>query len=124
MQRFPLSYNQSGYLPSRVVQPYGNIPHQSGFTEGQISLSLDSTSTATVTQPHQLHISDGTNDAHVQPMAPPPRSRKRKAPTLRRDEWEPVKARVIELHINQSLPLPKVKEIVEEEFKLIGFTAT
>jgi hypothetical protein len=124
IQHFPLSYNQGEYLPSRAVQPYGNIPHQSGFTEDQISLSLDSTPTATVAQPHQLHISNRTNDTHVQPMAQPPKSRKRKAPTLRRDEWEPVKARVIELHSNQSLPLPKVKEIVEEEFKSIRFTAT
>jgi len=42
---------------------------------------------------------------------------------LRRDEWEPVKARVVELHISQKLPLPEVRKIVEEEFKSSGFTA-
>ena len=94
----------------------------SRYTEATMSLPLDPTSTATVIQSHQLPVSDGTND--VQPMAPPPKPRRRNAPTLRRDEWEPVKARVIELHITQNLPLPEVKKIVEEEFKSSGFAAT
>ena len=46
--------------------------------------------------------------------------RKRKAPTLRVDAWEPYKARIIELHIEQGLPLGKVKDTIEKEF---GFTA-
>ncbi|KIN05215.1 hypothetical protein OIDMADRAFT_66026, partial [Oidiodendron maius Zn] len=53
-------------------------------------------------------------------MRPPIKSRKRKAPTLKADAWEPYKARVIELHINQGMPLQKVKEIIENEF---NFTA-
>ncbi|OCL06080.1 hypothetical protein AOQ84DRAFT_441071 [Glonium stellatum] len=55
-------------------------------------------------------------------MGPPARPRKRKAPTLRADEWEPYKARVIELHIERDppLPLPKVKDAIEAEF---GFVA-
>lgn len=120
------SYDEGWYRPGQAVQPYGNTAmfHQGGFTQGQTSLSADPTSNTTVVQSHQLPVSDGANDVHVQPMAPPPKPRKRKAPTLRRDEWEPVKARVIELHITQSLPLPKVKKIVEEEFKSSGFTAT
>jgi hypothetical protein len=40
------------------------------------------------------------------------------------DDWEPVKARVIKLHVVQKLPLPDVMQIVEEEFKSINFTAT
>ncbi|KAH8592587.1 hypothetical protein B0O99DRAFT_464286, partial [Bisporella sp. PMI_857] len=55
---------------------------------------------------------------------PRPNSRKRKAPTLRADDWEPVKARVIELYIDRERPLPEVKEVVEQEFNSIGFTAT
>ncbi|PVH70226.1 hypothetical protein DL98DRAFT_388852, partial [Cadophora sp. DSE1049] len=55
---------------------------------------------------------------------PLPRSRKRKAQTLRDEDWEPVKRRVIELHITQNIPLPEVKIRVEEEFKSSGFTAT
>lgn len=57
---------------------------------------------------------------HGAPMRSPIKSRKRKAPTLKADAWEPYKARVIELHINQGMPLQKVKEIIENEF---NFTA-
>lgn len=51
-------------------------------------------------------------------------SRKRKAPTLREADWEPVKTRVIELHIQEGLSLPEVKNIIEEEYELIEFRAT
>lgn len=59
-------------------------------------------------------------------MGPPATStpRKRKAPTLRREDWEPVKARIIELFGSQSLPLREVKDMIEQEFEMIGFTAT
>ena len=53
-------------------------------------------------------------------MSPPPKRRKKKAPTLRAKDWEPYKARILELHDVQKLPLVKVKEMIEEEF---GFTA-
>ncbi|KAF2490246.1 TPR-like protein [Lophium mytilinum] len=53
-------------------------------------------------------------------MAPPANPRKRKAPTLRADDWEPYKARVLELHITLKLPLPEVKKRIEYEF---GFNA-
>ena len=52
--------------------------------------------------------------------SPPPKYRKKKAPTLRAKDWEPYKARVLELHDSQKLPLVKVKEMIEKEF---GFTA-
>jgi hypothetical protein len=54
------------------------------------------------------------------PMAPPPKRRKKKAPTLRAKDWEPYKNRILELHITQKLALPKVKTMIEEEF---NFTA-
>ncbi|KAF4957662.1 hypothetical protein FSARC_11218 [Fusarium sarcochroum] len=54
------------------------------------------------------------------PMGPPPKGRKKKAPTLRAKAWEPYKSRILELHIAQKLSLEKVKEKIEEEF---GFTA-
>jgi len=54
------------------------------------------------------------------PMAPLAQPRKRKAPILRADDWEPYKARIIELHITQNHPLGKVKEIVKEEFGFIA----
>jgi Clr5 domain len=49
------------------------------------------------------------------------KARKKKAPNLTAKAWEPYKARVIELHISQGVPLPRVKEIMEEE---AGFEAT
>ena len=57
---------------------------------------------------------------HGAPIGSAIKSRKKKAPTLKADAWEPYKARVIELHINQGKPLQKVKEIIENEF---NFTA-
>ena len=53
-------------------------------------------------------------------MAPPVQTRKKKAPTLRAEAWEPYKARILELHIEQRRPLREVKQIIEEEF---GFVA-
>lgn len=53
-------------------------------------------------------------------MGPPTQSRKRKALTLREADWEPYKARILELFTTQELPLPKVKQIIEEEY---GFKA-
>ncbi|KAI8718480.1 Clr5 domain-containing protein [Fusarium sp. LHS14.1] len=54
------------------------------------------------------------------PMGPPPKRRKKKAPTLRAEAWEPYKARILELHVTQKLSLGMVKKQIEEEF---GFTA-
>ena len=51
---------------------------------------------------------------------PDARPRKKKARTLREGDWEPYRERIVELHITQKLPLPKVKVLIEEEF---GFTA-
>ncbi|RGP65710.1 kinesin light chain 2 [Fusarium longipes] len=78
--------------------------------------------------PHQHPISapHGTTPLHDETvpaetsMGPPPKRRKRKAPTLRAKDWEPYKARVLELHITKKLPLKEVKTIIEEEF---GFNA-
>lgn len=53
-------------------------------------------------------------------MGPPDRPRKRKAATLRADDWEPYKKRILDLHIEQKMPLRKVKELIEEKY---GFKA-
>ena len=122
------SYHQGGYLSGQAAQPYGNT----GFASHEMSLLLEPTSNNTFALPQQLPISTSTN-SNVQSMAPPPgpqlmapplNPRKRKAPTLRDEDWNPVKARVIELHITQNVPLAEAKRIVEEEFKSIGFIAT
>ena len=72
---------------------------------------------------HAPYIMESFGDAQTMPiipMGPPAKPRKRKAPTLRADAWEPYKARIIELHIQQGLPLREVKENIMNEF---GFTA-
>jgi hypothetical protein len=69
---------------------------------------------------HNVALSNSAQNSSAPSMGPPSRPRKRKAPTLRADDWEPYKARVVELYVNQGLALKKVKEKIEEEF---GFTA-
>ncbi|KAG5658045.1 hypothetical protein KAF25_006996 [Fusarium avenaceum] len=56
----------------------------------------------------------------VSSMGPPPKRRKKKAPTLRAKDWEPYKARILDLHVTQKLSLVTVKNMMEREF---GFTA-
>jgi hypothetical protein len=53
-------------------------------------------------------------------LDPPIKRRKKKAPTLRASDWEPFKARIIELHITQKRSLPEVKKMIESE---LGFVA-
>ncbi|KAF2271084.1 TPR-like protein, partial [Lojkania enalia] len=64
--------------------------------------------------------SDVQTTPTTHPMGPPTRPRKRKAPTLCADAWEPYKARIVELHVTLGLSLPEVKKKIEDEF---GFTA-
>lgn len=113
----PTTSHQVGYHLVPVSQ-------QRGLAGGQRALSPHLYTTDTVAQLHELVADNSTHDDNVQTMAPPPNPRKRKAPTLRRDDWEPLKARIIELHITQKRPLSEVKKMVEEEFKVIGFSAT
>jgi hypothetical protein len=65
----------------------------------------------------QSFSGEGTSNAA---MGPPTKTRKKKAPTLRAEAWEPFKSRILDLHIKQNLPLPAVKKCIEDEFQ---FTA-
>jgi hypothetical protein len=58
--------------------------------------------------------------APASPMGPPAQPRKRKAPTLRADDWEPHKHRVLELHLTQELPLPEVRKRMEDDYGFIA----
>jgi len=123
----PPSCNGENYIFWPVGHAYGTADtYHDSFVFGQTSLLLDANVNNATTQVQQLPLpmSDGAGDVDMQPIAPQPNPRKRKAPTLRNDDWEPVKTRVIELHIAKKLPLPEVKETVEREYKAIGFTAT
>lgn len=71
-------------------------------------------------QAQGLQLPSDAQDIAALPIPPPTKTRKRKAPTLTADAWNPYKDRIVELHIEQNLPLSKVKETMEKEF---GFTA-
>jgi len=106
------------------MQTNGNTTasHSNGLATGQLSLSFNPNPNDSAIQPPQLPIADSISEGNTQLVAPSPNLRKRKAPTLRAEDWDRVKARIIELHITQMLPLPGVKDIVERETP--GFIAT
>ncbi|XWX00380.1 hypothetical protein V2A60_008400 [Cordyceps javanica] len=47
--------------------------------------------------------------------------RRRKAPTLREHDWEPLKTRIVDLHIKENMSLPDVRALMQKER---GFEAT
>ncbi|KAF2248169.1 hypothetical protein BU26DRAFT_519899 [Trematosphaeria pertusa] len=69
--------------------------------------------------PARIALARESNVLPTTAMGPPTQQRKRKAPTLRAEAWEPYKARIIELHITRSLPLKDVKTMMED----FGFIA-
>jgi hypothetical protein len=71
-------------------------------------------------QGHDKTLVRNTEFVPSSPMAPPTKPRKKKAPTLHAEDWEPYKKRILELYIDKATPLPEVKVIIESEF---GFKA-
>jgi hypothetical protein len=65
-------------------------------------------------------FASASTSAPASPMGAPIRLRKRKAATLRADDWEPYKMHILDLHIKQKKTLPEVMRIVEEKY---GFKA-
>jgi hypothetical protein len=120
------SHDEGGYHPGPAAQPYDNKPgsHGSGLSGGQMALSFSQYPKTIATQTHQVLTNNSASDDDLQPMAPLPKSRKRKAPTLSLNDWELVKDRVIELYFTLDLKLLEVKRRIEEEFRSSGFTAT
>ena len=119
--------NQAIGLQSQISLPQNNDPltEQLLFTNSETSQFLNAYSVAPQSNSNYSHSFSNVGQISVAPVAaPPPRRRKRKAPTLRSGDWEPVKSRIIELHITQNLPLPDVKNIIETEFETSGFSAT
>jgi hypothetical protein len=122
----PLVSQQAYGLHGSPMAPHDvslqTLPTDGHVTTGQSSMS-QSFHPSPALHIHASHNAESFDDTpNIPPtsMGPPTKSRKRKAPTLRADAWEPYKARVVELHIMQKLPLPEVKKTIEEEF---GFTA-
>jgi Clr5 domain len=110
-------YPTSEELASEALPP--SVPPISGHSH----TSPASNPPRPLDHPNQVQIfqlSSDVQDIAAPPMPPPTKTRKRKARTLTADAWNPYKDRIVELHIEQNLPLSKVKETMEKEF---GFTA-
>lgn len=117
---------QSHYVAQRAYEPYTvhlapdstlqPQPQDRQFFAG----SLDPVPTFSTHEHHDAESAGNTQSMPASPMGPPSRPRKRKAPIRRADDWEPYKARILELHIAQKLPLNTVKEKIRAQF---GFTA-
>ena len=95
---------------------------QIASTHNYVSHSFDLSPAPYTNQPQNFPPPNETTDTTAPSMGPPTRTRKRKAPTLHADDWEPYKARIIELHIERDPPFPlrKVKDNIEAES---GFVA-
>jgi len=87
--------------------------------QSYVSYLFDPSSALHTGEPYNAEPFSETQVTPAIPMGPP-KSRKRKAPTLHTDAWEPYKARIVELHITQGLPLREVKKTIKSDF---GFTA-
>lgn len=119
-------------ISDQAFEPYDNgsaleypvlntmtTPNELASVRSNMLHSFDS-SLPDCSQPHDLNSAGEARDTTATSMGPPTRTRKRKAQTLRAEDWEPYKSRVIELHIERNLPLPEVKDIMEKEFGLIA----
>ena len=69
---------------------------------------------------HNLQLDTAGLGTTSSSMGPPPKKRKRKAPTLHSEMWDPYRGRILELHISRGLPLKEVQKIIEAE---TGFSA-
>jgi hypothetical protein len=101
-----------------MLPPLGQL----ASTHNYVSNSFDPSPAPYTGQPQNFPPFNETKDTTAPSMGPPTKTRKRKAPTLHADDWEPYKARIIELHVERDPPFPlrKVKDIIEAEF---GFVA-
>lgn len=71
--------------------------------------------------PHNLQATSNGHDGNPpSSISLPSKKRKKKAPTLRADAWEPYKDRIVQLHIQEGQPLRKVKETMERECNFIA----
>ena len=122
---FPLSslyISQQAYHAHESHSPYAVFPAQ--YVPGEASVTTAQDDTYRIfDRLHTSHIVkplDGTESIPTNPAIPTLRTRKRKAPTLCAKAWEPYKARILDLHVANKLPLRDVKTMIEAEF---GFSA-
>lgn len=121
------------YASEQVYEHYGNALELNGsalqmqLQDGRVTPSqihvAHSFDPSPALYTHAANNTGSFGDTRITPtipMGPPTRPRKRKAPTLRASDWEPYKARIVELHIMEKRPLQEVREAIKMEF---GFTA-
>ncbi|KAH7111911.1 hypothetical protein B0J13DRAFT_576196 [Dactylonectria estremocensis] len=124
---------QSPYVAQQAYESYGNhlalddsasqmqaLDRQFTIDQSHMSHPFNPSRALRIHAPYNAEAFSDAQTIPAIPMGPPTKPRKRKAPTLRAEAWEPYKARILELHITQKLPLREVKEKIEEEF---DFTA-
>jgi len=123
------TFVQQAHLPGGLFATTQNhAPHQFGWSTGLHHAQYDAELAGSGPSGPGFVVPDApvapavspVSAGPASPMGPPARPRKRKAPTLRTNDWEPYKERILDLHITQKLPLPKVKQMIEEEY---GFKA-
>jgi hypothetical protein len=122
---FPLSslhISQQAYHAHESHSPYAEFPAQ--YVQGDASVPIaQDDAYRTFNRLHTSHMVkplDGTEPIPKNPAIPALRTRKKKAPTLCAKAWEPYKARILDLHVANKLPLRDVKTTIEAEF---GFSA-
>lgn len=120
----PYAVDQTSALTSQVLLPGGQVAttpnhnlQSSILPARQLGLEHFGAWLAGTSQPV---FASAAPTGPALPMGPPAQPRKRKAATLRADDWEPYKKRVLDLHIEQKRPLPEVRQIIEKEY---GFKA-
>ena len=122
---FPLSslhISQQAYHVRQSHSPYTVFPAQYVSEDASVTTAKDD-AYRVINHPHTSHIAkplDGAESIPTNPAIPTLRTRKRKAPTLCAEAWEPYKARILDLHVANKLPLRDVKTAIEAEF---GFSA-
>ena len=125
----------SSATPNQAQEHYGENPHFQGHASGSLSPSGYFTPTDhyvsnfidILPKPYTCPPSNASSSSHHQDalassMVPPTKKRKKKAPTLSAIDWEPHKARIVELHITQNPPL-SLKDVQDTLEREVGFRA-
>jgi hypothetical protein len=108
------------HLPNDGLMSLDESQPQFAYLETHPAPSNSPTQTMQMDMHTTVEQSFGAESTPNTSMGPLTKMRKRKAPTLRAEAWEPLKSRILDLHITQKLPLPTVKKRIEGEFQ---FTA-
>lgn len=121
----PYGVDQTSAFAVQAQRPGGPVAttpnhnlHPSTLPAGQPGLAHLDAVLAGTTQPASA---SAATTGPASSMGPPDRPRKRKAATLRADDWEPYKKHILDLLIEQGKPLDEVRKAIKKEY---GFEAT